>query len=427
MNIEIKNILAVLPKGDGYEVKETNIYIKGDTIEKIGDKPDGFTAEKVLEGKDRLAIPGLINSHTHTYMSVFRNLADDLSFEDWLFKNVMPREDKLTNEDAYWGAMLACAEMIKTGTTTFLDMHMFKNQTINAANKTGMRAVISRGLAGNGMDEGAVRRLREAKEEMEYAKDMSRISFMLAPHAIYTCDREYLQIIVQEAKKMNLPIHLHLSEAKSENAQTMESDGISAVEYAEKLGIFDVKTILAHCVQVNEKDMDILAKHNVSVAANPKSNLKLANGIAPIYQMLDKGINVCIGTDSCASNNTLNMFSDMNYTALLHKGTNGDPTAVTAEQVFKMATENAAKALNLENVTGAIKEGLKADIAILDLNCPQFVPRQNLVAALSYSANGSEVDTVIIDGEIVMENGKLTLVDEAEIYVKANEVMERLK
>lgn len=427
MTIHLKNILALLPDDSGYKTEKTDIYISNGVIDAIGTAPDGFTAEKTIDGEDKLVIPGLVNCHTHTYMSLFRNLADDLSFGDWLFKNIMPMEDKLTDEDAYWGAMLACVEMLKSGTTCFLDMHMFKNMTAKAAVESGMRAVISRGLVGNGRnDEGGIRRINDTREEMKNFADNDRLTFMLAPHAIYTTDAEYLSLCIDTAKELNLPLNIHLSETTNEVETAYKQYGCSPVEYLEKLGFFDVKTVAAHCVHLSDNDIEILAKHNVSVALNPMSNLKLGNGFAPVIKMQDAGINLCIGTDSAASNNTLNMFSDMNYTALVHKGTNENAQAVSANDVLGFATRNGAKALGLDNV-GEIKVGMKADLAILDINRPQFFPRNNLVSALVYSANGSEVETVIVDGEIVLENGRTTLIDEKLVYAKAEETINRLK
>lgn len=426
MNLHIENGTVLLDSEDGYHPERLDLYIQGNRIAGIGRCPDGFVPQKTIDATNQLIIPGLINCHTHTYMSVFRNLADDLSFSDWLFDNIMPREDKLTPEDAYWGAMLSCMEMIKTGTTTFLDMHMFKHQTALAAQKTGMRAVISRGLSGEGHKEDGLRRIKEAKEEMERFANESRITFMYAPHAIYTCDTEYLSLVLEEAKRDNLPLHVHLSETTDEFEQCLNSHGMTPVAYLDSLGLFEIPTVAAHCVQLTSEDIDLLARRGVNIAANPKSNLKLGNGYAPIPELLDAGVNICLGTDSQASNNTLNLFSDMNYTALIHKGTHHNAETISANDVLSFATRNGAKALQLSD-GGSIKEGALADLTILDLNVPQFMPRNNLTSALVYSANGSEVNTVIIDGEVVLEQGHMTKVDELEIYEHINDIMTRIQ
>lgn len=425
MKTYIKNGLLVRESGAGYSVESGDLYIVDDKIAGINEAPADFKADKVIDAADKLIIPGLVNCHTHTYMSLFRNLADDIAFDEWLFQRIMPLEDKMGPEEAYWGAMLSCMEMLKSGTTTFLDMHMFKNQTAQAAVDCGMRGVISRGLVGSGRnDEGGIKRILEATEEMEKFKDHPNISFMLGPHAIYTCDTEYLQIVLEKAKELNLPLHIHLSETRYEVAQSMEKYGKTPVAYLNDMGFFDVKTVAAHCVHVTEEDRRILAEKNVGVALNPKSNMKLGNGFAPVAQMLEQGVNICLGTDSAASNNALNLFSEMNMTAMIHKGTAESAQSVSAVEVLRAATRSGANALNIN--AGAIEVGKLADLALLDLNRPQFCPRHNLVAALSYSANGSEVDTVLVGGNVVVENGRMANVDEMEIYRKAQEAIDRI-
>lgn len=422
MNILIKNIRMAV----NGSITQGDLCIGDGKILSVGECPQDFTADKTIDGSSKLTLPGLINCHTHSYMSLFRNIADDLSFEDWLFGNIMPREDALTAEDGYWGAMLSCAEMIKTGTTCFMDMHMFPKMTAKAADMLGMRAVMTRGLTGSDRnDEGGIRRVNEHFDEMEAFKDNSRITFKMGPHAIYTCGKDYLKWLIEKAQETGQEFHIHLSETKNEVDNCMKEHGKSPVEYLNDMGFFDINTCAAHCVHLSERDMDILAEKNVSVIHNPRSNLKLANGTAPVPRMLEKGINVCMGTDSQASNNALNMFSDMNYAALLHKGATGVPTVCPAGKVLDFATVNGAKALGIPDI-GEIKAGYKADIAILDLDRPQFYPRNDLIAALVYSANGSEVDTVIINGEIVLENGRLTKFDDQEIYAKAQEIGERI-
>lgn len=423
MNIHIKNTLAVIHENGIPEVKNTDIYTKDDLITAVGEKPAGFTADKVIDGEGFLTIPGLINCHTHAYMTLYRNLADDLTFENWLFKSVMPVEDKTTGEEGYWGALLGYLEMLKTGTTSFLDMHMFRANCARAADNIGIRGVLSRGLIGSGKNDFS--RINELKSEMEEFKSNPRLSFMVAPHSIYTTDREYLELCAETAKTLNLGVHIHVSETENEVKNSYDKYGLSPVEYIAQTGLFDFPTVAAHCVHISENDINILADKKVNVAANPKSNLKLANGIAPIPALLKKGVNVCLGTDSAASNNSLNLFSDMNVNSLIHKGVSGNPQTVTAIDTFNAATINGAKALNIN--AGAIEAGRKADIVMLGLNRPQFIPRHNLIAALVYSANGSETDTVIVDGNIVVQAGKLTMVDENEVYAKADEALRTIQ
>lgn len=430
MGIVLKNILALLPEKNAEEsqdvLRETNIYIEGTRITAMGKKPEGFLEEKVIDGKDKLAIPGLINCHTHSYMSFMRNVADDLSFMDWLFGSVDPIEQQMTDEDTYWGACLAIIEMMKSGTTCFNDMQMNIHQTTRAVKESGMRAVISRGLVGSGNDEAGQMRLRQAYEERDAAADCDRLTFMLGPHAPYTCDEGFMRIVSEEAKKNHMRIHVHLSESESEIAQIKEKYGCTPIEMADRNGLFDVPAIAAHCVQITESDMEILKRKNVSVVTNPASNMKLGNGFAPVPEMLEKGINVCIGTDGAASNNSLNLFHEMSLLALIHKGVKRTPQCISAKENIRIATINGAKALGLEREIGSLEVGKKADIAILNLNTPSLTPRNNLIAGLSYSANGSEVETVIIDGKMTMENRKILTMDESLVYKKVNEIVVRM-
>lgn len=426
MNIHFKDILAVLPSEEkGFEIRETNIYVTDDRISGIGSAPENFKADKIYDGKNKLLSTGLINAHNHAYMSVFRNSADDVLFEEWLYNRILPKEDLLNDEDLYWGTQLSCLEMLKSGTTAFLDMHISKNVVPKAVEDVGMRAVISKGIVGAGDAEYGMTRLAAAKEEMENYKDSKFVSFMFGPHAIYTCDGEYLKIVAEEARKMGKPIHIHLDESPVEHREALEKYGKTPTEYLDSLGIFDVKTICAHCVQLTDSDIEILARKGVSVAANPVSNLKLANGIAPIKKMLDAGVNVAIGTDGPGSNNGQNMFREMNFHSLLHKGLNHDAEAVSAAETYRCATINGAKALCLDGC-GVLEVGKKADLFVMDINQPQFYPRNNLMAALCYSARGTEVETVLVDGKILIENGKSTTLDEERIYYNASKVIERI-
>ncbi len=423
MGIVIKDALAVLPGENGPEAGRHSIYISGDMIAGIDAMPEGFSEDSVIEGKDRLVIPGLINAHTHTYMGMMRNCADDLSFMDWLFGKVDPIEGKLTGEDAYWASLLSQIEMIRSGTTTFNDMQMHIHQTTKAVRESGMRAVICRGLVGDSYDKEDVR-LREAFEEMEDGLDCSRLKFLLGPHAPYTCGPDYLKMVADVAREKGLGIHMHLSESVTELENMRKDHGCTPIEYALRAGVFDVPAIAAHCVQLEGDDISILAEHHVSVVTNPASNMKLGNGFAPVPEMMAAGINVCLGTDGAASNNAQNMFREMSHLSLIHKGTHRTPQCVGAQEVFLAATMNGAKALGLN--TGSIETGRKADLAILRLDCASMMPNNNLLAALSYSADGSEVDTVIIDGKIVMQGRELKTIDEERVYAEIRKMCERL-
>ena len=426
MSILIKDVLAVLEKGDGLAVEETSIYIENDTITDIGDA--GRSADTVIDGRNKLAIPGLINNHTHAYMTLFRNYADDLPFSRWLFDKILPAEDGLAPGDSYWGTMLGIMEMIKTGTTCFTDMYIYINETSRAVDETGIRACLSRGLVGSGYDEGGRRRLNEAKSEIEYWKGKAndRISFIAAPHAPYSCDDRFLLKVMDFAKENNLGINIHLSESRNETAEIYDKYKCTPTELLDRLGVFELNTLAAHCVYLTDTDIDILADKRVNVVTCPVSNLKLGNGTAPIAKLAERGVNVCLGTDGAASNNTLNMFKELQFVTLIHKGKEEKADVISAEEGLRFATSNAAKALGLGDRIGKIKTGYKADIAILDIDKPQYYPRNNLLSALAYSTCGDEVSTVIVDGKILMKDNEFMTIDSEKVKYNINKIADRL-
>ena len=425
MGLTIKNIHVI---GDDKTIRK-DIYIEDGRITGIGRMPEGFKADEVIDGSQKVLMPGMVNAHTHAYMSVFRNYADDLPFAEWLFEKIDPLESKMTAEQAYWGNMLAFAEMIRTGTTCFVDMQMFPRMAVKACADSGMRAMITRGLVGSDRhDEGGIRRLNEAFDEMEYAKSLSEahVTFALGPHAIYTCGEDLLRYIAEIAKEKNMGINIHLSETQYEFDTCMKEHGMTPAAYIQSLGLLDVPAILAHCVYLTEEDFRILNTPGVSVVTNPASNMKLGNGFAPARKMLDAGINVCLGTDGCGSNNSLNMFSEMNAAGLVYKGATRQAQCIDAADVLKMATRNGAKAIGREGELGIIKEGALADLILIDLYHPQFIPANNIISGLVYSSTGTEVDTVIIDGKVLMENRKLTTINEAKVYDEIRKITARL-
>ena len=423
MGTLISNTLAVLPAGNGHAVGRHDLYIEGPDIVGIDEAPAGFVADETIDGTQRLAIPGLINAHTHTYMSMMRNVADDLSFADWLFGTIEPIEDQLEPKDSYWASLLSQAEMIRSGTTCFNDQQMHIGQTTGAVVESGMRAVICRGLVGSERDLDE-RRIREALQERDAFADCDRLTFRLGPHAPYSCGPGYLRGVAEVAKREGLGIHIHIAESQTETDNMWAEHHCTPVEYVRDAGIFEVPTIAAHCIRVNESDRAILAENGVSVVTNPASNMKLGNGFAPVPELVAAGINVCVGTDGAASNNAQNMFRELGLLTLIHKGTHDTPQCISADEALKMATRNAAVALGLP--TGSLEVGKRADLALLDLNAPSLTPLNNAVAALSYSANGSEVDTVIIDGKTVMRGRELLTIDEERVRYEIARICQRL-
>ncbi len=423
MNILIKNTTAILEDS----VLDTDIYIIDDTIVSLDNPPINFIADKVIDAKNFITSPGFINAHTHVYMNFLRNIADDLPFMEWLFERIMPLEDDMTQEEAKISTLAGVIESFKCGVTCVNDMNMTFLKVLEAFDESKIRAVATRGIVGSAnkdgsFDEGSKKRLDEFIQGMNKYKNSKLLKFAVGPHAPYTCDFDLIKNLATYAKENKLLTHIHLSESESEVAQIKEKYGYSPVKLCEETGTFNTKTIIAHAVNLSDDDIDILKKYNVSVVSNPSSNIKLGNGFAPIERLLEKGVNVCLGTDSCASNNSLNIFKDMYLMAMLHKGKLKNPTTITPKQVFKMATINGAKALGIDDITGSIAVGKKADIIMIDKTSASLYPLNDIYSALVYSATGNEVMNVIINGEIVMENRKVMTVDEDEIRQKMNNI-----
>ncbi len=426
MDLLITGGLALVPGPQGPEVRPADVGITDGKITMVGQMdPAAPKAARTISAAGKLVMPSLINAHTHAYMTLFRNCADDLLFDQWLFGRILPLEDKLEEEDGYWGAMLGIAEMIKSGTGAFLDMYPFIHATARAVQDSGIRAVLSRGLTGGADDvAGGKRRIQEALTELEVYGGLPRVSFMLAPHAPYTCDMGYMREIADLARDKGLGIHVHISESLSEVKQMQERYGMTPCQVVDAGGLLTGRTVAAHCVQLTAEDIQLLAERGVSVATNPVSNLKLANGVAPVPDLLQAGVNVCLGTDGASSNNTLNMFREMGFLALLHKGIRHDPLAVTARQALAIATENGARALGLDS--GVLAVGRAGDLAILDLNQANLQPQNDLVAALAYSMTGGEVDTLIVDGQVLMEGRQLCTIDEERVRYEVGRICRRL-
>lgn len=419
MNILLKNAEVITLNAKEELLINKCIGIRNGKIDYIGEFNESLmdAYDKVIECSGKAVMPGLINAHGHAAMTMFRNYADDLKLMDWLFKKIFPLEDKLNEEIVYWGSQLAMLEMIKSGTTTYTDMYFFMNATAKAAGEAGIRACLSRGLVGDSGDGAVNDKLLEAIDfHKEYNNSYDgRIKVNFGPHSMYTCSVPYLKTIVSKAEEMNVSMQIHISETQDEVNNCNEKYGMSPVKLLEGIGMLKSSTLGAHCVVVNDEDIDILARNKVNVAHNPGSNMKLASGIAPVSKMLAKGINVCLGTDGAASNNNLDMFEEMRSATYLQKVYTNDPTSLGVEQVLKMATVNGAKALGINDL-GTIEVGMKADLIILDTNKPYYYPRYNMKAAIVYAGNSSDVETVIIDGKIVMEKNKILTLDEEKIY-----------
>ena len=422
MNTLIKNASVLLPDGS---IKVTDIAIENDRIAAVGSLPEGWLADSSIDAAGKMAVPGFVNAHTHASMTLLRSYADDMQLMDWLQNKIWPIEAEMKKEDIYWGAMLAVAEMIKSGTTTFADMYGDMEKVAEAVAESGIRAVLSRGMIGvapNGRQ--ALEENKQLYADYHQAAD-GRITVMFGPHAPYTCPPDFLKLVVKEAQALGAEIHIHLSETKDEVVNCQRDYGKSPIALMAELGVFDCGTLAAHCVHVSAEDIAIMKKHDVRVAHNPASNMKLASGIAPVTKMLDAGLCVALGTDGASSNNNLDLLEEVNLAALLHKVDTMDPLAVPAFTSVKMATEAGAKALGLKDV-GRLEAGCKADITLFDMSGLQWNPRHDLVSLLVYSANSSAVDTVLVDGKVLLEKGKLLTLDEERIIFEANRCALRL-
>lgn len=431
MNILIKNIDIITCDSQVNFIKNGNIGIKDGIIEFLdsaGEVPGNFKADKIIDGKHRLAMPGLINAHTHCAMTVLRNFADDLALEEWLFNKIFPAEAKLTDEDVYWGTLLGVAEMFRSGTTAFADMYLHMDAVAQAVAESGIRANLSRSPRKFNAGE---KPRDETQECFAYYKNWhnaanGRIKVYVEVHSAYLFDRESLKAAAGIAKQLDTGIHIHVLETAREREESIRKYGTDTADVCLECGIFDVPVIAAHCVHLSDQDVGILKSKGVNPVHNPTSNLKLGSGIARVPYMLAQGLNVALGTDGAASNNNLNMFEEINLAALIHKGVNRNPVLVDAAQAIRMATVNGAKAIGFENETGCIKAGMKADLILLDTDKPHFYPMHNPVSAVAYCAQGADVDTVIIDGNIVMEGRKLTTLDEEKIKYQVSEIAGRI-
>ncbi len=415
---------------DNRPVLKGHMIVEGDTILYMSEEapeplPEG--AERI-NGEGLVFMPGLINTHGHAAMSLLRGYSDDQSLQVWLEQKMWPMEAKFTDEDVRWGTSLAVAEMLKSGTTTFVDMYDRMNIVAEVVEQSGIRAMLTRGVIGLCPPEVQTSKLNEAKQFVRdwNGKADGRIGAMMSPHAPYTCPPDYIARIVEAAHELNVPLHTHMSESSAEVAQNVKDYGCRPVEHLDKLGFFSRPALLAHAVHLTDEEIALLAARGAAVSHNPASNLKLASGIARVPDLLKAGVTVSLGTDSAASNNNLDLFDEIRLAALIHKGISGDPTAVPAHEALKMGTVYGAKAICQDQRLGQLKEGLKADFIAINIEQPHFYPQTEIVSHFVYSGSGRDVVHVWIDGNQVVKNGQCLLLDEAKIMAEAQRCFERL-
>ncbi len=423
-DIIIKNGTLLTMDKKNTIIEEGFIYIKGDSIFRMGSNRDAhFEAEKIIDAHGGLILPGLINGHTHAAMSLFRGLADDLPLMDWLNNYIFPAERRIDADFVFTGTLLACAEMIMSGTTTFCDMYLFEQEAAEAARKAHMRCLVGEVLYDfPSPNYGPVEKGLEYTESLiKKWKDDPLVSIAVEPHSLFTCSPDLLISANEMALKHKVPMIIHVAETLNEVAEVKEKHGKPPVEYLHSLGLLDSHLIADHCVHVNKHDIKKMVEYGTKVIHNPESNMKLASGIAPVAEFINSGVTVGLGTDGCASNNNLDIFTEMDMAAKLHKIRTMDPTVLDSVTVLRMATIEGARALGMEDITGSLEPGKKADIIILDVHKPHLTPMYNPYSHIVYAARGNDVSHSIIDGQLVMENRKLLTLDIEEIMERAKE------
>ncbi|MBP9988243.1 MAG: amidohydrolase [Ruminococcus sp.] len=430
MKTLLKNTDILLKNKDEYFVmKNAFLGIEDDKIIYISEKePDEkFDYNKDMSGK--LIMPGLYNCHNHCPMVLLRGVGSDLPLNEWLFNTVFPIEDRLTPDIIYAGSQLAIMEMLAGGTVSFSDMYFEPHRTIEAVAQSGMKANITRPVQSFDPTETPEQsfRIKEAIELYDKYNNYSdgRVLVDFCIHAEYTCTPVIAKAFIDMCNERKGLMHIHVSETQKEHIECIEKYGKTPTQWFNDMGAFDSSAFLAHCVEVNDDDIEILKEKNVSVVHNPTSNMKLGSGFARIPYMIERGINVALGTDGAASNNNLNMFEEMHLSSLIHNGCMRDATVMNADTVISLATVNGAR-LQRRNDSGEIKVGNKADIIAIDLNKPHLIPALDEKSLITYSAQASDVCMTMVDGQILYENGEYKTIDSEKVYYEFGKAVNQL-
>jgi len=408
------------------------VAIRGDRIVAVGDRRElasRFSAARVIDARGAAVMPGLINGHTHAAMSLFRGIADDLVLQEWLTRYIFPAEAKnVTREFVYWGTLLACWEMIRGGTTTFVDMYYYESSVAKAVAQAGLRAILAETILDLPSPDSRTPQLALQYTERFVAQWRGHplIIPAIGPHAPYTNSTVTLRRVNRLAERLRIPIVMHVAETETEVRDITRRYGARPIRYLDEIGLLSPRLIAAHVVHVDEREIALLGRHHVGVIHNPQSNMKLASGIAPVPRMIRAGVAVGLGTDGAASNNTLDMFEAMKTTALLHKVATGDPRVLNAHQALALATIGGARALHLEKEIGSLEPGKRADVIVVGLDAPHQIPLYDVESQLVYASRASDVRTVIINGRVVMRDGNLLTLDTAAIRIKANEFRDKV-
>ena len=416
--IQKADVLTLNANGD--VLLHTDIAIAEGKIQAVGDVPPDFQPDEIIDGSDHVVTPGFFNAHTHAAMTFERGWADDLPFDRWLNERIWVAESALTPEDVRWGAYLAVAEMIRSGTVGFADHYFYMDEVAQVVEESGLRAnlawcVFGRGAGteiGKGLDETVafVQRWQGAAG--------GRIRTVLGPHSPYACPPDFLEAVAKRAAQLGVGIHIHLSEFRDQLESSLAKHGVTPVRFLEQRGILEQPTLAAHCIWITPEDMDILQARHVTVVQCPNCHMKLGMGVTPVPELLARGVNVALGTDGPASNNDLDMLKEARLATLMQKNHHLDPVALPAELTYRLATQNGAKALGFPE-SGVIAPGRPADLLLFDFRKPHLRPRHNLLSNIVYSAKSSDISHVIVDGRVLMREGQLTTLDEERILYEA--------
>lgn len=423
MKILIKNATVLNMVGEVPNIEKKDILIEENIISKIEDKIES-EADKVIEAKDMIVMPGLVNTHTHLAMSIFRGYKNDVKLVDWLQNAIFPVEERLKPDDIYWNSFLSCIEMIKSGTTTFNDMYFRMDKTIEAAEQSGLRGVIAWCVTDDSIKD-KLERTREYYNKY-CNKSESKIKIYVSAHAPYTCNPETLKRCVDLAKELNTGIHVHLPETLKEHEIIEERYEQTGIEYLKDSDVFDVPVVLVNGTYINDSDIEILKNINGGISHNPRSNCKFSSNICNITKLHDANINVGIGTDGIESASTMDMFEEMKVAAYLQKINTQEEKKISAYEILKMATIEGAKVLGMDKEIGTLEVGKKADIICINRNKTHLYPENDICSNLVYSANGADVDTVIVDGRVIMQNRKLIEINEKEVKKNVAKIVKRL-
>lgn len=422
MKILIKNTILIDMVSEESNIRKTDILIEDNIIKKISQNIEE-KCDKIINAEEMVCMPGLVNTHTHLGMSIFKGYKDDNELMDWLNKVIWPIEDKFTDNEIYWNSYMSSIEMIKSGTTTFNDMYFNMDKVIEVAEQTGQRAVISWSVTDNSIRD----KFEKTKEYFnKYNHKDSLIKIYVSAHAGYTCNPETITKCVNLAKELGTGIHIHLAETKAEEQIIKERYSKTPTQYLKDLGVFEVPVILAHGIYFSKEDIETLKTIKGGISHNPISNCKLASGICDVTNLKKEGITVAIGTDGAGSTTTLDMFEEMRVTGYLQKVSKLDSTCIKAYDILKMATIEGAKILGLDNEIGTIEEGKKADIILININKSHLYPINDICSNLVYSATGQDVDIVIIDGKIIMENRQLQNINEQQVRKEIQKIQQQL-